>query len=116
MSQQVPQWDFFETSFEGPTLRNPFVDATVDAVFAYGNREVKMPAFHDGGNTWRVRFMPDTQGSWTFRTVSNVKQLDGQAGSLVGRFMPAQNMMVSAATAMAIRKLSLCMASGGLAA
>jgi hypothetical protein len=81
MTSSIPKWDYFEASFEGPHLSNPFVDATVDAVFAYGNREVKMPAFYDGGNTWRVRFMPDTQGSWSFRTVSNVAQLDGRTGS-----------------------------------
>lgn len=83
MSQNIPQWDVFEASFEGPALPNPFVDATLDAVFFYGNREVRMPAFYDGGEIWRVRFMPDTQGAWSFRTVSNVPQLDGRAGSFV---------------------------------
>jgi hypothetical protein len=71
----------FEAAFEGPRLSNPFKDATIDAVFTYGNRHVTAKGFFDGGNTWRVRFMPDTPGEWRFRTVSNVAALNGREGS-----------------------------------
>lgn len=76
----IAQWDVFEAAFEGPELANPYLDATLDAVFQFGNRQVRVPGFHDGGRTWRVRFMPDTQGDWTFKTVANVKALDGHSG------------------------------------
>lgn len=81
MGQQTPQWDIFEVSIEGPDLPNPFQDATLQAVFRYGHREVPVTGFFDGGRTWRIRFMPDTLGEWTYSTRSNVAQLDGRTGA-----------------------------------
>ncbi|NLD43976.1 MAG: DUF4038 domain-containing protein [Chloroflexi bacterium] len=49
----------------GQAYDNPFVDVIVDAEFTApsGARRI-MPAFYDGGNTWRVRFSPDEAGTW----------------------------------------------------
>lgn len=80
MTQTTPKWDIFEASFHGPKLTNPFIEATIDAVFSFGNREVKVPGFYDGDKTWRVRFMPDIEGTWTFCTISDVAELDGCKG------------------------------------
>lgn len=77
----IAKWDIFEVTLEGPDLPNPYLDATLDAVFEFGNRQVRVPGFHDGGRTWRVRFMPDTEGCWTFRTISDVAKLNGVTGS-----------------------------------
>jgi Domain of unknown function (DUF5060)/Protein of unknown function (DUF4038)/Domain of unknown function (DUF5605) len=83
MTSNVAQWDVFEAAFEGPRLANPFLDATLEVVFTFGNREIRAYGFYDGNQTWRVRFMPDTLGEWTFRTKSNIEQLHGQRGSFV---------------------------------
>jgi hypothetical protein len=80
MTQSTPKWDIFEASLNGPDLANPFLDATLDAVFSHGNRQVKVPGFYDGDRTWRVRFMPDTEGPWTFKTASDIPALDGRTG------------------------------------
>jgi hypothetical protein len=50
------------------------------ATFTRGDREVKCTGFYDGGGTYRVRFMPDAAGAWTFVTRSNKAELDGKAG------------------------------------
>jgi len=80
-SSQVARWDVFEASFAGPTLPNPFLDAQIEADFSFGNRVIRVPGFYDGANTWRVRFMPDTEGVWTYRTVSASAVLDGLTGT-----------------------------------
>jgi Domain of unknown function (DUF5060) len=62
VKQQVALWDVFEVELEGMDLLNPFVDASLSAVFSFGNRKVVAKGFYDGGRKWRVRFMPDTEG------------------------------------------------------
>ena len=39
-----------------------------------------MPGFYDGDGVYRVRFMPDDEGSWSFRTRSNRPELNGLTG------------------------------------
>ncbi|WP_180902718.1 DUF5060 domain-containing protein [Martelella soudanensis] len=77
----VEKWSVFETSFEGPSSGNPFVDVSFDAIFVHKSREVRVPGFYDGDGIYRVRFMPDVEGVWSFRTRSQAAALDGQAGS-----------------------------------
>lgn len=81
MAQTVEKWDFFEASFEGPKTGNPFLDVSFAAEFSQGSRKVRVPGFYDGDGTYRVRFMPDNEGEWTFRTTSTTAALDGKEGS-----------------------------------
>jgi hypothetical protein len=76
----IAQWDTFEAAFEGPSAGNPYLDVTLHAIFTFSNRAIKVPGFYDGDGVYRVRFMPDTPGEWTYRTVSNVAELDGTSG------------------------------------
>jgi hypothetical protein len=80
MSQTIAQWDMFEASFAGPSQGNPFLQVTLEAVFQQHGRQVRVPGFYDGDGTYRVRFMPDNPGSWSFTTRSNVPTLDGKSG------------------------------------
>ena len=75
------KYDIFEASFTGPSSGNPYVEVSFDAVFSQHSREVRVPGFYDGDGTYRVRFMPDTEGEWTFRTRSKTAALDGRTGS-----------------------------------
>ncbi|WP_158817587.1 DUF5060 domain-containing protein [Methylocapsa sp. S129] len=83
MDRQSPiaQWDIFEAAFQGPAAGNPYLDVTIEAVFSFGNRDVRVPGFYDGEGIFRVRFMPDAQGEWRYRTIANVSELDGRTGS-----------------------------------
>lgn len=77
------QWDVFEASFEGPSGGNPFLDVTLEAFFQQKSRVVRVPGFYDGDGIFRVRFMPDNEGEWTFAAKSNAAELNGKTGSFV---------------------------------
>ena len=77
----VPRWDVFELVLAGPSTGNPFVDVQLTAVFTLGQRTVSVDGFYDGGGTYRLRFMPDTEGEWSYATRSNAVSLQAS-----GRF------------------------------
>jgi len=81
MQQSVERWDIFEATLDGPAGGNPFIEVTFGARFAYNHRIIDVDGFYDGDRTYRVRFMPDTVGAWTYTTRSNVATLDGQTGA-----------------------------------
>ena len=80
--ENVEKWGLFETSFDGPSGGNPYLDVSFDAVFQHKGREVRVPGFYDGDGVYRLRFMPETEGEWTFRTRSETAELDNRTGSL----------------------------------
>ncbi len=47
---------------------DPFNDADVDLVLTNGTDTYTIPAFWDGGNIWRVRFVCPSAGIWTYTT------------------------------------------------
>ena len=75
------QWDIYEVALTGPTSGNPFLDVELSARFTQGTRSVDVRGFYDGDGTYRVRFMPDRPGKWTYVTKSSAKPLSGQNGS-----------------------------------
>lgn len=65
--RQVTEWTFHSRK----VYENPFIDVTLDVVFQGPNSQTfTVPAFYDGGDTWKVRFNPNQSGSWLFRSVS----------------------------------------------
>ena len=79
----VEQWGLFEIALQGPSTGNPFVDVTVGAEFTQEHRTVAVKGFYDGNGTYRVRFMPDTPGHWSYRTTGSAPALAGHTGALV---------------------------------
>lgn len=79
---RIEKWALFETSFEGPSDGNPYVDVAFDAVFSHKGRSIRVPGFYDGEGVYKLRFMPETEGDWTFVTRSQTPALDGQTGAL----------------------------------
>lgn len=77
----IPQWEIFELTLQGPANGNPFVDVDLSADFHLGHRNLRVPGFYDGEGTYKVRFMPDTQGEWAYTTASNNASLAGKTGS-----------------------------------
>src|SRR5438067_8264781 len=81
----VPLWGRFETDFTAEEDTSPDADLAVTFTSPSGRQRV-VPGFWDGGRTWRVRFLPDEEGTWRFR--SRAKRgtgLDGQAGRFTCR-------------------------------
>ncbi len=77
----VERWGLFEVALNGPASGNPFLDVRLSAQFRFRNRTVEAEGFYDGGGLYRVRFMPDEIGDWTYTTASNVPALHGKSGS-----------------------------------
>ncbi|WP_276352265.1 DUF5605 domain-containing protein [Cohnella caldifontis] len=76
------KWGVYEVSLSGPTHGNPFVDVELHADFRCGERSIRQRGFYDGDGQYKIRFMPDAEGEWSFRTASNARSLD----SIEGRF------------------------------
>lgn len=77
---QTERWGFFETRLDGPDSGNPFTEVELSARFTRDDRSAEVEGFYDGDGAYRIRFMPDEEGEWTFRTRSNVGALDGVQG------------------------------------
>ncbi len=69
--QTVHQYEIFELTLNGPSTGNPYIDHHVDATFTLGSRSIAIAGFYDGGTTYKLRFMPDAPGEWTFTAVSS---------------------------------------------
>ncbi|MGO6900992.1 DUF5060 domain-containing protein, partial [Rhizobium ruizarguesonis] len=87
----VEKWGVFEASFDGPSGGNPYLDVAFDAVFTHKSREVRVPGFYDGNGIYRIRFMPDIEGKWSFLTRSKTAALDGKTGALTATEPSAGN-------------------------
>ena len=77
----VEQWGIFEMQLHGSAQSNPYLDVEFTAQFAYKHRVIEVDGFYDGEGIYRIRFMPDTQGSWRYRTQSNLDALNGAEGT-----------------------------------
>ena len=77
----IPCYDLFELSLSGPQDGNPFLDVQLSAQFQLGSRTVPCEGFYDGGGIYRLRFMPDRTGEWTYTTRSNSQAMNKQSGA-----------------------------------
>ena len=92
MTSTASLWATYELSFAGPADGNPFKDVTLGAVFAHGDRKVRVTGFYDGGGNYIVRFLPDAEGQWSWSTTSNASALDGKSGTVtVGPAKPGHH-------------------------
>ncbi len=79
----VHRWEVFELILAGPSAGNPFVEVQWTATFALGHRTVVVDGFYDGAGKYKLRFMPDTEGEWSYSTTSNVSDLSGKTGNFI---------------------------------
>ena len=79
---QVEMWGLQEvTLHSGRDYTNPFTEVQLRCRFRSGTKEVLVDGFYDGHGTWKVRFMPEAQGSWSFTTISSDPDLNQKTGS-----------------------------------
>lgn len=79
--QTAEQWGIFELELRGSAEGNPFLDVELSAQFSHKHRTIEVDGFYDGKGVYRIRFMPDTQGSWQYRTRSSREELSGKEGA-----------------------------------
>jgi hypothetical protein len=80
-SATIEQWGLFEVSLPGPSTGNPFKEITLTARFTLEHRTLQVTGFYDGEGIYRIRFMPDAPGQWTYVTASSTPQLASKAGA-----------------------------------
>ncbi len=82
-AKTVEKWGVFELSLglEGLPKGNPFLDVQFGARFTFKHRTVEVDGFYDADGVYRVRFMPDEIGQWSYVTCSNRPELDGKTGA-----------------------------------
>jgi hypothetical protein len=79
--QTIERWNIFEVELTGPAEGNPFLDVEIRGEFSIDHRRVEVDGFYDGDGVYRIRFMPDTVGAWSYVIRSNASELDGHTGS-----------------------------------
>ena len=69
----LPCYDVVELSLElEANYAQPFFDVTLQAVFTSPEGAQKtVEGFYYGGNQWKVRFRPDTPGTWPYTLVAS---------------------------------------------
>ncbi len=80
---KVECWDVFELTLKGPAEGNPFTDVRLSGRFEKDGRVYEPEGFYDGGGVYKVRFMPDSSGKWTYKTRSNRGELNNRTGSFL---------------------------------
>jgi Domain of unknown function (DUF5060)/Protein of unknown function (DUF4038)/Putative collagen-binding domain of a collagenase len=80
----VPKWSVHEITLTGTgSHKNPYTDVTVTATFSGpGGLQKTVKGFWDGGNTFRIRFTPTRQGSWSWSSSSSDASLNGRSGAV----------------------------------
>lgn len=81
MNQPIEKWGLFEATFHGPDSGNPFIEVELKAIFKNSTTSREIAGFYAGNGVYKIRFMPEETGEWSFRTVSNQPELDGRSGN-----------------------------------
>jgi len=71
-ADEIPQWSLFElTLIAEQDYSNPYNQVSLIANFSGpAGRQKTIRGFWDGGNSFKVRFNPDIQGTWSYSTFS----------------------------------------------
>lgn len=70
----------FELTLKGSDAGNPFINTTLTATFKHGDKVYVPEGFYDGNGIYKIRFMPDEEGIWTYVTSSNHDDLNKKTG------------------------------------
>ena len=76
----VERWGVYEVTLNGPDTGNPFTEVELTAEFKQSGRTFEPHGFYDGNGVYKIRFMPDEVGEWTYITKSNTAELNGKTG------------------------------------
>jgi hypothetical protein len=78
---KVDKYGVYEATFKSSDAGNPFIGIRFTATFQHGNETFTPEGFYDGNGIFKVRFMPDKEGTWTYTTSSNRDDLNNKKGS-----------------------------------
>jgi len=79
--ESIARWITSNSIFRGLPPGIPLLTSLFGNL-SHQHRSVSVGGFYDGGGSYKIRFMPDEPGTWTWTTTSNSPALNGQSGSL----------------------------------
>ena len=80
---KVECWGRYEISLPAKVKGNPF-DIELTATFSGPDTTLTVRGFYDGNDTFKIRFMPVSQGVWSYVTQSEIPVLnEGIGGYLI---------------------------------
>ena len=79
LNDEVEIFEVMEFVFDGPRIENK----EDQAVFYLEVENQRFEGFYCGDGEYRVRFMPKSIGTWSYKTVSKIPELDGLTGKFV---------------------------------
>lgn len=82
-TQKIEKWGRVEISFNHIPSGNAFIDDTLSATFSLNDKVLAIKGFYDGNGVYTIRFMPSETGIWTYKTSSNVDELNGATGNFI---------------------------------
>jgi hypothetical protein len=80
---KTEKWGVFELTLKGTDAGNPFLNTQLSAEFRHGSKVYRPDGFYDGSGIYKIRFMPDEEGTWTYTTSSNHNELDKKRGEFI---------------------------------
>ena len=81
--QSAEKWSVFEIELttSNRAFAKPFQEVKLQATFQIGKVRKRVEGFYDGGTVWKLRFMPEEEGNYSFQITSNQDEFNGLAGS-----------------------------------
>ncbi len=79
----IQKYGVAEFFYTAKVSGDPFKVVFEAKVFCPGGKTVTVPGFYDGDDTFRVRFMPEQEGAYSYVTNSSEAALSDKAGSFV---------------------------------
>lgn len=80
-AQQIEQWGRYEFTAHYSGKEDSFTDVRLSATFSCRDTSITVSGFYDGGDIFKVRFMPPKTGKWNYTTHSNIAALDNKKGT-----------------------------------
>nr|WP_320120675.1 DUF5060 domain-containing protein [uncultured Marinifilum sp.] len=80
----LKKWEVIDIAFKAnPNNKNPFVVNFIAEFTDPNGKLVKVPGFYNGDKNWVIRFSASEAGNWSYRTSSEIKNLNGKKGKLI---------------------------------
>ncbi len=79
---KIEQWDRFELTLKHTSAVNHYLKVNLSATFTGKDTSYTVAGFYDGNDTFKIRFMPQTIGTWQYTTRSNIPELNNKKGIL----------------------------------
>lgn len=80
---KIEKWDMFELTLKGPSTGNPFIGTILTGRFTNGDKVYEQEGYYDGSGIYKIRFMPDKEGTWSYVISSNKNELNNKQGSFL---------------------------------